>query len=174
MDEMRKIKYLFLICGLLISVFGLDSCKPRCDVEAEFLKTVGLNETNDINRSMDLNNQKVELKASEPQEFQSPINDLKHPFKLIANANSFYYKFEKEKCEWVQLENLMLQINPDVILYPSETNLEGLLLGPSLFIDPEAIKEPTEVRIYYIGYYLDEAGEIIEPVAAFKDVNIYP
>jgi hypothetical protein len=174
---MRKGKVLLLICGLLISVFLPTSCKPVCDSEASFLTTVGLSPENDINRSMKmryLNGQKTDFKAGDYLRMGTPIMELKHPFKLVANANSYYYKFEKEKCEWLPIQNMVVEINPDIIIYPSESNLEGRMLMTSNIMDPEAITKPTKVRVFFIGYYLNDAGQVLEPVAAFKDVTIYP
>jgi hypothetical protein len=66
-----------------------------------------------------------------------------------------------------------LEINPDLTVYPNSLGLEELFLT-IIIIDPAAITEPTEVRVYFVGYYLGENGDVIEPVAAFKDVMISP
>ena len=101
------------------------------------------------------------------------IKKMTSPLKLVTNGSSFYFKLDSSTCEWVKLDNYTLENNPDLTVYPNSLGLEELFLT-SIVIDPTAITEPTEVRVYLDGYYLDENGEIIEPVAAFKDVMISP
>jgi hypothetical protein len=173
---MTKTKLLVLCSIALFLIAVASSCKPQCDANATFLQTVGLTPDNDLNNSMTmryLNNQKVIFRAGEHLNLEVIIKKLTSPFKLVTNASSFYFKLDSSTCEWVKLENLTLEINPDLTVYPNSLGLEELFLT-IIIIDPAAITEPTEVRVYFVGYYLGENGDVIEPVAAFKDVMISP
>ncbi len=173
---MTKIKLLVLCSIALLLIALTSSCKSQCDANATFLQTVGLTPDNDLNNTMKmryLNNQEVIFRAGEDLTLEVNIKKMTSPLKLVTNGSSFYFKLDSSTCEWVKLDNYTLENNPDLTVYPNSLGLEELFLT-SIVIDPTAITEPTEVRVYFVGYYLDENGEIIEPVAAFKDVMISP
>lgn len=175
MNNLRKIAILLLLSITL--VFSLGGCKSECNKEALFLEEVGLNKNDDVNKTMKidyLNGEKVIFRAGDYQQFDTPLYYLRKPIKFLVGESEFFYIFDEAACEWVFAKNDIIDLGKDVIVEPVPTIDVLWWIGSDMFIDPTIITEPTTVRVLVKGYYLDEDGEIAEPIAAFMDVIIEP
>ena len=173
MKHLRKI--MMLVIGVFLC-FSLEGCKVKCNLEALFLQTVGLSKDDDINQTMKidyLNGQKVDIRKGEYQQFDTPIFDLKRPIRFIVGETDYFYVFDEEACQWNSVKNDINHFGDDVIVEP-ESGIKTLWFGINMFIDPAAITEPTKVRVFVKGYFLDDDGNNAEPIAAFMDVIIEP
>ncbi|MBP7213013.1 MAG: hypothetical protein KBA03_02145 [Anaerolineaceae bacterium] len=174
MNNLRKSAILLLLSITL--VFSLGGCKSECNKEALFLEEVGLNKNDDVNKTMKidyLNGEKVIFRAGDYQQFDTPLFNLRKPIKFLVGESEYFYIFDEAACEWNLVKNDITHFGDDVIVEPVP-NIDILWIGSNMFIDASIITAPTTVRVLVKGYYLDEDGEIAEPIAAFMDVIIEP
>jgi hypothetical protein len=174
MNNFRKITILLLLAITL--VFSLGGCKSDCNKEALFFEKVGLDKHDDVNKTMKidyLNGEKVIFQAGDYQQFDTPVYNLREPIKFLVGESEFFYIFDEAACEWNLVKNDITHFGDDVIVEPVP-NIDILWIGSNMFIDESIITEPTTVRVLVKGYYLEENGEIAEPIAAFMDAIIEP